>query len=92
MSPAVSVPPHAIVLPPFASCICVLAPVSLIAEPIRVLPLVIDPVHETLLGYAASGRAASAATAASRRLRAAIASYVFTVTSRLPPVFEFSRL
>ena len=75
VSPAVSVPPHAIVLPPFASCICVLAPVTLIAEPIM-LPLVIDlaqpPPVASLPGVAASGRAASAATAASRTLRAAI--------------------
>ena len=70
VSPAVSVPPHAIVLPPFASCICVLA--SLLTVRPMMVPLVINLLQLSMLGYAARGRAASAATAASRTLRAAI--------------------
>jgi hypothetical protein len=64
VSPAIRAPPHGIVMPPFASWICAGAPFVLIEEPIME-PLIIDLLQPSSLGYAASGRAASAVTAAS---------------------------
>ena len=70
VSPGVRVPPHSIVSPPFASCICMLA--TLLTGRPMMVPLLINLLQPSMLGYAARGRAASAATAASRTLRAAI--------------------
>ena len=72
VSPAIRAPPHGTVMPPFASWICAGAPFVLIEEPIME-PLIIDLLQPSSLGYVASGRAASAATAASSHPRAVMA-------------------
>ena len=60
VSPAVIVSPHAIALPPFASCTCV--EFSRATDLPIMLPDVIDFEQPTLLGYASTPTASSASS------------------------------